>query len=196
MKTNWHSTLENLPEVGQKVWYFYTWIGLWEGIYEGEIHDEWLNETHPCFRGERNYWQADCETFWCDWTEEKPEPPEGFSNEEIQQIIDDMNTQPEIENAPNFNDFESLVSFLKKVQTGEISCRKGARYLFETFDEAWLDGLTTFRSEKREKLIKLSEIEQVDKYREFVELAATPKRPDGTYNYCREALQLKAKELL
>jgi hypothetical protein len=30
----------------------------------------------------------------------------------------------------------------------------------------------------------------------FINLAATPKRPDGTYNYSREALEQKAKELL
>ena len=30
----------------------------------------------------------------------------------------------------------------------------------------------------------------------FVKFAATPKRPDGTYNYCREALEAEAKELL
>ena len=30
----------------------------------------------------------------------------------------------------------------------------------------------------------------------FVRLVATGKRPDGTYNYCREALEQKAKELL
>jgi hypothetical protein len=32
--------------------------------------------------------------------------------------------------------------------------------------------------------------------RAFVELVATGKRPDGTYNYCREALEQKAKEVL
>ena len=31
---------------------------------------------------------------------------------------------------------------------------------------------------------------------QFVELVATPKRPDGTYNNCREALEIKAKEIL
>jgi hypothetical protein len=30
----------------------------------------------------------------------------------------------------------------------------------------------------------------------FVRLVATSKRSDGTYNYCREALEEKAKELL
>jgi len=30
----------------------------------------------------------------------------------------------------------------------------------------------------------------------FVELVSNGPRPDGTYNYCREALQKKAKELL
>jgi hypothetical protein len=31
---------------------------------------------------------------------------------------------------------------------------------------------------------------------QFVELVATPKRPDGTFNYCREALQKRAIETL
>ena len=30
----------------------------------------------------------------------------------------------------------------------------------------------------------------------FVQLVATGMRPDGTYNYCREALEQKAKEIL
>jgi AAA+ ATPase superfamily predicted ATPase len=34
------------------------------------------------------------------------------------------------------------------------------------------------------------------KLREFVELASNGKRPDGTYNYCREALEKKAQQLL
>jgi len=31
---------------------------------------------------------------------------------------------------------------------------------------------------------------------QFVELVATPARPDGTFNYCREALQQRAVETL
>lgn len=31
---------------------------------------------------------------------------------------------------------------------------------------------------------------------QFVQLAATPKRADGTYNYCREALEQKANEIV
>ena len=38
--------------------------------------------------------------------------------------------------------------------------------------------------------------EQYNKYRAFIERVATGKRPDGTYNYCREALEKEAKELL
>ena len=40
-----------------------------------------------------------------------------------------------------------------------------------------------------------SEIQRM-KLLSFVELVATGKRLDGTYNYCREALEKKAKELL
>lgn len=31
---------------------------------------------------------------------------------------------------------------------------------------------------------------------QFIHLVASPKRPDGTYNLCREALEQRAKELL
>ena len=34
------------------------------------------------------------------------------------------------------------------------------------------------------------------KLRDFVEHVAHGKRPDGTYNYCRAALEIKAKLLL
>jgi AAA+ ATPase superfamily predicted ATPase len=37
---------------------------------------------------------------------------------------------------------------------------------------------------------------KLDKLRSFVELVANGKRPDGTYNYCREALEKKAQQLL
>lgn len=35
-----------------------------------------------------------------------------------------------------------------------------------------------------------------EKLRAFVELVSNGPRPDGTYNYCREALQKQATELL
>ena len=38
--------------------------------------------------------------------------------------------------------------------------------------------------------------QRLGEFEEFIRLIATPKRPDGTYNYCREALEKKAKELL
>jgi hypothetical protein len=37
---------------------------------------------------------------------------------------------------------------------------------------------------------------EYEKLRSFVELVSNDKRPDGTYNYCREALEKKAKDLL
>ena len=45
---------------------------------------------------------------------------------------------------------------------------------------------------KNEKEIILAFIDLI----QFVELVATSKRPDGTYNYCREALETKAAEVL
>jgi len=49
----------------------------------------------------------------------------------------------------------------------------------ESFYEKWVD-----------EHLKVQELEN------FVSLVATGKRSDGTYNYCREALEQKAKELL
>jgi hypothetical protein len=47
----------------------------------------------------------------------------------------------------------------------------------------------------------LSPLEVIDliayeKLRSFVELVANGPRPDGTYNYCREALQQRAETVL
>jgi len=44
--------------------------------------------------------------------------------------------------------------------------------------------------------LQIYNIIEATKLREFVELASNSKRSDGTYNYCREALELKAKGLL
>ena len=49
----------------------------------------------------------------------------------------------------------------------------------EYFYEKWVD-----------ERLKNQELEN------FVRLVATGKRSDGTYNYCREALEQKAKELV
>jgi hypothetical protein len=49
----------------------------------------------------------------------------------------------------------------------------------ECFYEKWLN-----------QLLRIQTLEN------FVSLVAIGKRPDGTYNYCREALEQKAKELL
>ena len=39
-------------------------------------------------------------------------------------------------------------------------------------------------------------LSQKEELLSFVRLVATGKRPDGTYNYCREALETKAKDIL
>jgi hypothetical protein len=193
----WNNTQDLLPKEGQKVYYFYQWIGMHTGTYKGNLFDRFCNESYPTFQGDGGTWQADNdETFWCEWIREQPEPPEGYSPEEMQEVIDKMNEKTQIENAPKFDDFDSIANFLGRIKSGEIPPRKGAQYLLETFDEAWEDGLKFGRRDYRDQLIKLSELEHANKLREFVELTATPKRPDGTYNYCREALEQKAKELL
>ena len=45
---------------------------------------------------------------------------------------------------------------------------------------------------KNEKEIILAFVDLL----QFVELVAAPKRPDGTYNNCRESLETKALEVL
>ena len=42
----------------------------------------------------------------------------------------------------------------------------------------------------------LDQLNKTNKLLCFVELVATPKRSDGTYDYCRETLEQKAKEIL
>jgi hypothetical protein len=44
--------------------------------------------------------------------------------------------------------------------------------------------------------LEIFHIIEASKLQEFVELVSTGKRPDGTYNYCREALEKKAQQLL
>jgi hypothetical protein len=43
---------------------------------------------------------------------------------------------------------------------------------------------------------QLNQLLRIQTLENFVSLVATGKRSDGTYNYCREALEQKAKELL
>lgn len=44
--------------------------------------------------------------------------------------------------------------------------------------------------------LEIYNILEATKLRSFVELVSNGKRPDGTYNYCREALEKKANDLL
>jgi AAA+ ATPase superfamily predicted ATPase len=44
--------------------------------------------------------------------------------------------------------------------------------------------------------LEIYSLVEYEKLRSFVELASNGKRPDGTYNYCREALEKKAQQLL
>lgn len=192
---NWISTLENLPEVGQRVWYHYVWIGTFDGIYLGKLLDEGEADSYPYFQSDGGTWGADCETFWCEWTEEKPEPPEE-SLEQYKWAEEENKKRMENIKKINFEDIDSIIDFLKAIKRKEISYREGAHILFDCFDEAWVDGLKAGRGEHKRDLFQLHELKQIHKYSEFIELVATPKRPDGTYNYCREALEQKAKELL
>lgn len=195
MKTIWNSSLENLPEVGQRVWYHYTWIGTHAGEYIGELPCEFEEVSYPYFRGEGGTWKADCETFWCEWGEEQPEPPEE-SLEQYKWAEEENRKGLENIKKINFEDIDSIIDFLKAIKEKEISYREGAEILFDCFDAAWVDGLKAGRGEHKRDLFQLHELKQIHKYSEFIELVATPKRPDGTYNYCREALEQKAKELL
>ena len=44
--------------------------------------------------------------------------------------------------------------------------------------------------------LEIYNLVEYEKLRSFVELVSNGKRPDGTYNYCREALEKKAQQLL
>jgi len=44
--------------------------------------------------------------------------------------------------------------------------------------------------------LEINNLIEYEKLRSFVELVSNGKRPDGTYNYCREALEKKAQQLL
>lgn len=46
------------------------------------------------------------------------------------------------------------------------------------------------------KDMELIDLIAYEKLRSFVELVANCPRPDGTYNYCREALQQRAETVL
>jgi hypothetical protein len=44
--------------------------------------------------------------------------------------------------------------------------------------------------------LEIYSLVEYEKLRSFIELVSNGKRPDGTYNYCREALEKKAQQLL
>ena len=96
----------------------------------------------------------------------------------------------------DLENIDSIREFLKKVQQGHISCRKGSGYILDAGDKYWFDGVKTGREGRTFTILKLSEMENLTKYKNFIELVSNGKRPDGTYNYCREALEKLAKELL
>lgn len=161
----------------------------------GELPCEFEEVSYPYFQSDGGTWCADCETFWCEWGGEQPEPPEEsldqykWAEEENQKRMENIKKV-------DFEDIDSIINFLKAVKGKEINYREGAEILFDCFDAAWVDGLKAGRGEHKRDLSQLHELEQIHKYSDFIELVATPKRPDGTYNYCREALEQKAKELL
>jgi len=87
----WKSTSEQLPEVGQKVWYHYAYIGTWDGVYLGEIEQKYYNkdgedvtdqfgdepEILPSFESSGGCWVTGCETFWCERDDDvKPDTEE------------------------------------------------------------------------------------------------------------------------
>jgi hypothetical protein len=57
--------------------------------------------------------------------------------------------------------------------------------------------MRTLTEEQERDLINLQvKYLKLIEFVELVELVARPVRPDGTYNRCREALELSAKQLL
>ena len=95
----------------------------------------------------------------------------------------------------SFEKLKDIEEFLSTVGK-DISIKSAAIFLFQKADEYWFEGVKTGRKESSLKSIKLREIEDNHKYRNFIERVAAGKRSDGTYNYCREALEKEAKGLL
>lgn len=155
MKKNWISTLEKLPQVGQRVWYHYAWIGTFDGTYLGEKHCEFEDCTYPYFESSGGTWRADCETFWCEWTEEKPDPPEE-SIEHYKAVEEDNRIRRENLSAINVNDVESIAEFLESIKNGKLECEKGCEILIDVFDQAWEDGYKSGRGSAKNILLKFS----------------------------------------
>lgn len=72
----WISTEDKMPEVGQKVWYYFDRVGRWRGTFDGYYVDsegiEW-KDLHM-FSGEYGFLTGDV-THWMPDQEEAPDEP-------------------------------------------------------------------------------------------------------------------------
>lgn len=62
---NWISVKEGMPDAGDCVWYFYSPVGVWRGVFDG-YHDDNLNlhiftcsETTGWLTGDVTHWMPD-----------------------------------------------------------------------------------------------------------------------------------------
>lgn len=71
MSDNWIKVANQVPEIGQEVWYFFEHTGVWKGKYLGPPDDA---PAMKCFGGQHG-WLCDDVTHWMPASNEKPQPP-------------------------------------------------------------------------------------------------------------------------
>ena len=104
---NWISTKERMPEEGQKVFYYFDYVGVNRGSYS----------DYHCFHGSRGFLTGDV-TFWMpdDGRTEYPLPPIDFSK------------------VPSYSSLSELMSYVEREWPGEkwsTRSRKGLKEKFQ-----------------------------------------------------------------
>lgn len=104
-----------------------------------------------------------------------------------------------------WREFDNEIDAQKELDYSNIvsnrmdGCNTGDKIVYKTEDGIFIDKECTKKLEILEKTAfekMADQYSEQEKLWEFVRLVATPARNDGTFNYCREALQQKAVELL
>lgn len=62
---NWISVNERMPDAGDCVWYFYSPVGVWRGVFDGYYEDDpnlhifTCSETMGWLTGDATHWMPD-----------------------------------------------------------------------------------------------------------------------------------------
>lgn len=63
--TDWNRVTDNsVPDLGQEVYYYSDWIGVWRGVYKGKHYCEFDEESYHHFVGDGGVWDVDTPTWW------------------------------------------------------------------------------------------------------------------------------------